>query len=64
MGLLLPCVVSPGIKCGSGVVPSVYWWLKWGERAGNPLALAASRWAVRDMREPCHFLGRPETEMA
>lgn len=49
MGLLLPCVVSPGIKCGSGVVPSVYWWLKWGER---------------DMREPCHFLGRPETEMA
>jgi hypothetical protein len=30
VGLLLPCVMSPGIKCGSGVVPSVCLWLKWG----------------------------------
>lgn len=30
IGLLLPCVMSPGIKCGSGVVPSVCLWLKWG----------------------------------
>lgn len=30
VGLLMPCVMSPGIKCGSGVVTSVCLWLKWG----------------------------------